>query len=34
VGPQPNYMGNDLHEIADQLIVRYPGQTTKAPEAA
>jgi 2-haloacid dehalogenase len=24
VGPQPNYIGNDLDAIADQLIERYP----------
>jgi 2-haloacid dehalogenase len=24
VGPQPNYIGRDLDEIADQLIKRYP----------
>jgi 2-haloacid dehalogenase len=31
VGPQPNYVANDLDEIADQLIGRFPA---KAPEAA
>ena len=24
VGPQPNYIGDDLDAIADQLIERYP----------
>jgi len=25
VGPQPDYTGEDLDAIADQLIARYPG---------
>jgi 2-haloacid dehalogenase len=25
VGPQPNYIGNDLDEVADQLIAKYPA---------
>jgi len=25
VGPQPNYTGKDLDDVADQLIARYPG---------
>jgi len=25
VGPQPDYIGNDLNAIADQLIQRYPA---------
>jgi 2-haloacid dehalogenase len=25
VGPQPNYVGRDLDDIADQLIARYPA---------
>jgi 2-haloacid dehalogenase len=25
IGPQPNYIGNDLDAIADQLIERYPA---------
>jgi 2-haloacid dehalogenase len=28
VGPQPNYIGDDLNEIADQLIERYPKAAT------
>jgi 2-haloacid dehalogenase len=27
VGPQPNYIGNDLDAIADQLIERYPASS-------
>jgi len=25
VGPQPQFVGNDLNDVADQLIARYPG---------
>jgi beta-phosphoglucomutase-like phosphatase (HAD superfamily) len=25
IGPQPNYVGDDLDAIADQLIARYPA---------
>jgi 2-haloacid dehalogenase len=25
VGPQPDYIGKDLDEVADQLIARYPA---------
>lgn len=25
VGPQPDYIGNDLDAVADQLIERYPA---------
>jgi 2-haloacid dehalogenase len=28
VGPQPNYIGNDLDAVADQLIERYPAVAT------
>ena len=28
VGPQPNYLGDDLDAIADQLIARYPAAST------
>jgi len=28
VGPQPNYIGDDLDAIADQLIERYPASST------
>jgi 2-haloacid dehalogenase len=28
VGPQPNYIGDDLDAIADQLIERYPASAT------
>ena len=28
VGPQPNYIGDDLDAIADQLIARYAGSAT------
>jgi 2-haloacid dehalogenase len=34
VGPQPNFVGNDLDEIADQLIARFPAGAAIAPEAA
>jgi 2-haloacid dehalogenase len=27
VGPQPQFVGNDLNEIADQLIARHKGET-------
>ncbi len=27
VGPQPQFVGNDLNDIADQLIARHKGQT-------
>jgi 2-haloacid dehalogenase len=30
VGPQPNYIGDDLDAIADQLIERYPAMHTMA----
>ena len=30
VGPQPNYIGVDLDEIADQLIARYPARAAIA----
>jgi 2-haloacid dehalogenase len=30
VGPQPNYIGDDLDEIADQLIARYPARAAIA----
>jgi 2-haloacid dehalogenase len=31
VGPQPNYVGKDLDEIADQLISRYNGSGGRQP---
>jgi 2-haloacid dehalogenase len=31
VGPQPNYIGDDLDAIADQLIERYPMEVTTCP---
>jgi 2-haloacid dehalogenase len=34
VGPQPNYVGDDLDAIADQLIERYPSTTTAVPLAS
>ena len=30
VGPQPNYIGQDLDAIADQLIERYPAAASQA----
>jgi 2-haloacid dehalogenase len=33
VGPQPNYIGDDLDAIADQLIERYPDSATVAGPA-
>jgi 2-haloacid dehalogenase len=33
VGPQPNYIGDDLDAIADQLIARYPAASTVAGSA-
>ena len=33
VGPQPNYIGDDLDAIADQLIERYPAASTVAGSA-
>ena len=27
VGPQPQIVGNDLNDVADQLIARHTGQT-------
>ncbi|MFZ0376975.1 MAG: haloacid dehalogenase type II [Solirubrobacteraceae bacterium] len=33
VGPQPNYLGDDLDAIADQLIARYPAASTVAGSA-
>jgi 2-haloacid dehalogenase len=33
VGPQPNYIGDDLDAIADQLIARYPSASTVAGSA-
>jgi 2-haloacid dehalogenase len=33
VGPQPNYIGEDLNAIADQLIERYPATSTVAGSA-
>jgi 2-haloacid dehalogenase len=33
VGPQPNYVGNDLEEVADQLIARLPAGAAIASEA-
>ncbi len=34
VGPQPNYIGDDLGAIADQLIARYAVSARCAPSAA
>jgi 2-haloacid dehalogenase len=34
VGPQPNYIGDDLAAIADQLIERYPASASVAASAA
>jgi 2-haloacid dehalogenase len=34
VGPQPNYIGDDLDAIADQLIERYPSAATVMDSAA
>jgi 2-haloacid dehalogenase len=33
VGPQPNYVGNDLDQVADQLIARIPAGAAIAAEA-
>ncbi|HTX12767.1 MAG TPA: haloacid dehalogenase type II [Solirubrobacteraceae bacterium] len=33
VGPQPNYIGEDLDAIADQLIARYPAGSAVAGSA-
>jgi 2-haloacid dehalogenase len=30
VGPQPNYIGDDLDAVADQLIARYPAEAGTA----
>ena len=34
VGPQPHYIGHDLHQIADQLIERYPEGRWTCPSPA
>jgi 2-haloacid dehalogenase len=34
VGPQPNYVGEDLDAIADQLIERYPAAANRASSRA
>jgi len=34
VGPQPNYIGDDLDAIADQLIARYDASAAMADSAA
>jgi 2-haloacid dehalogenase len=34
VGPQPNYVGDDLDAIADQLVARYPDSATVAGAAS
>jgi 2-haloacid dehalogenase len=34
VGPQPNYIGDDLDAIADQLITRYAATATVVDSAA
>jgi 2-haloacid dehalogenase len=34
VGPQPDFIGDDLDAIADQLIERYPAETTAISTAA
>jgi 2-haloacid dehalogenase len=34
VGPQPNYIGDDLDAIADQLIERHPGSPNVAASAS
>jgi 2-haloacid dehalogenase len=33
VGPQPNYIGVDLHAIADQLIARHPAEAAMPDRA-
>jgi hypothetical protein len=29
VGPQPQIVGNDLNDVADQLIARHKGRTER-----